>query len=165
MTKSINKSNVNRRQFLKKCGSLATGAAVLGSIAPVAFAGEDNTIRLALLGCGGRGTGAVGDALSVPKAGPIKLYATADLIDAKMERSIKSLKKKFPDKIDVSEDRKFRGFDAYRRAIDILRPGDVAMCTIRAVCIDCSARDRRPRGKASRSSPGSSAVTLRPARH
>ena len=132
MTKSIDKSNVNRRQFLKQCGSLATGAAVLGSIAPAAYAGEDNTIRLALLGCGGRGTGAVGDALSVPKAGPIKLYATADLIAEKMEKSIKNLKKKFPDKIDVTEDRRFRGFDAYRRAIDILRPGDVAMCTTRS---------------------------------
>jgi predicted dehydrogenase len=132
MTKSIEKSNVNRRQFLKHCGSLATGAAVLGSIAPVAFAGEDNTIRLALLGCGGRGTGAVGDALSVKNDGPIKLYATADIIEEKMERSIKALKKKFPDKIDVTEDRKFRGFDAYRRAIDILRPGDVAMCTTRS---------------------------------
>ncbi|MBW8039677.1 MAG: Gfo/Idh/MocA family oxidoreductase [Planctomycetes bacterium] len=132
MTKSIDKSNVNRRQFLEKCGSLATGAAVLGSLAPSAFAGEDNTIRLALLGCGGRGTGAVGDALSVPKAGPIKLYATADLIVEKMERSIKALKKKFPDKIDVTKDRMFRGFDAYRKAIDILRPGDIAMCTTRS---------------------------------
>jgi secreted PhoX family phosphatase len=78
MNKSIDKSNVNRRQFLKKCGSVATGAAVLGSIAPSAFAGEDNTIRLALLGCGGRGTGAVGDALSVKNGGPIKLYARSN---------------------------------------------------------------------------------------
>jgi len=132
MNKSTDKSNVNRRQFLKKCGSAAAGAVVLGSIAPSAFAGEDNTIRLALLGCGGRGTGAVGDALSVPNGGPIKLYATADLIEAKMERSISSLKKRFPGKIDVPEDRKFRGFDAYRKAIDILRPGDVAMCTTRS---------------------------------
>ena len=132
MTKSNDKSNVNRRQFLKQGCSLAAGAAVLGSIAPVAFAGEDNTIRLALLGCGGRGTGAVGDALSVKNCGPIKLYATADIIEEKMERSIKALTKKFPDKIDVTEDRRFRGFDAYRRAIDILRPGDVAMCTTRS---------------------------------
>jgi len=132
MTKPIYKSNINRRQFLKRSGSLAAGAAVLGSIAPVAFAGEDNTIRLALIGCGGRGTGAVGDALSVPDSGPVKLYATADLIEEKMERSLKALRKRFPDKIDVTEDRKFRGFDAYRRAIDILRPGDIAMCTTRS---------------------------------
>jgi len=132
MTKSIDKSNVNRRQFLKQSGSLAAGAAVLGSLSPAAFAGEDNTIRLALLGCGGRGTGAVGDALSVPNGGPIKLYATADIIEEKMERSLKALRKKYPDKIDVTEDHKFRGFDAYRKAIDILRPGDVAMCTTRS---------------------------------
>jgi predicted dehydrogenase len=132
MTKPIYKSNINRRQFLKRSGSLAAGATVLGSIAPVAFAGEDNPIRLALIGCGGRGNGAVGDALSVPDSGPVKLYATADLIEEKMERSLKALRKRFPDKIDVTEDRKFRGFDAYRRAIDILRPGDVAMCTTRS---------------------------------
>jgi len=132
MTKSIDKSNVNRRQFLKQCGSLATGAAVLGSLAPAAFAGEDNTIRLALIGCGGRGNGAVGNALSVPNSGPIKLYATADLIEEKMERSLKALSKRFPDKIDVTKDRKFRGFDAYRRTIDILKPGDIVLCTTRA---------------------------------
>jgi predicted dehydrogenase len=133
MIQPIDKPNVNRRQFLKQSGSLAAGAAVLGSLSPAIFAAEDNTIRLALLGCGGRGTGAVGDALSVPNGGPIKLYATADLISEKMERSLTALRKKYPpDKIDVTEDRKFRGFDAYRRAIDILRPGDVAMCTTRS---------------------------------
>ncbi len=133
MTKSIYKSNLNRRQFVRQSGSLAAGAALLGSLQPGGiFAGEDNTIRLALIGCGGRGTGAVGDALSVPNGGPIKLYATADLMEEKMERSLNALRKSFPDKIDVTEDRKFDGFDAYRRAIDILRPGDIAMCTTRS---------------------------------
>ena len=132
MTKSFSKSNLNRRQFLKHSGKLAAGAAVLGSLQRSVFAGENNTIRLALLGCGGRGTGAVGDALSVKNSGPVKLYATADLISEKMEKSITALRKKFPDKIDVTEGRKFRGFDAYKRAIDILRPGDVAMCTTRS---------------------------------
>jgi predicted dehydrogenase len=132
MTKSINKSNLNRRQFLKHSGSLAVGASVLGSLQPSVYARGDSTIRLALLGCGGRGTGAVGDALSVPNGGPTKLYATADLLSEKMERSITALKEKFPDKVDVTEDRKFRGFDGYKRAIDILRPGDVAMCTTRS---------------------------------
>ncbi len=128
----MTKSNINRRQFLKKSGSLAVGASVLGSLQPSVYARGDSTIRLALLGCGGRGTGAVGDALSVPNGGPTKLYATADLLSEKMERSITALRKKHPDKIDVSEDRKFRGFDGYKRAIDILRPGDVAMCTTRS---------------------------------
>ncbi len=132
MTKSIYKSNVNRRQFLKQSGSIAAGAAVLGSIMPAAFAGEDNTIRLALIGCGGRGSGAVGDALSVPGSGPIKLYAMADLWEDRMAKSHDALKKKFGDKIDVSPDRKFLGFDSHRKAIDILRPGDIALCTTRS---------------------------------
>ncbi|MBW7992874.1 MAG: Gfo/Idh/MocA family oxidoreductase [Planctomycetes bacterium] len=129
----MTKSKLNRRQFLKKSGSLAVGASVLGSLQPSVYARGDSTIRLALLGCGGRGTGAVGDALNVKGQGPVKLYATADLLSEKMEKSIKALKKKFPaNKVDVSEDRKFRGFDGYKRAIDILRPGDVAMCTTRS---------------------------------
>jgi predicted dehydrogenase len=132
MSKCINNSNMNRRQFMKQGGSLAAGVAVLGSIAPSIFAGEDNTIRLALIGCGGRGNGAVGDALSVPDGGPVKLYAMADTIRAKIDSSYKALREKFPGKIDVTEDRKFVGFKAYQQAIDILRPGDVAMCTTRS---------------------------------
>ena len=132
MTQSVNKSNVNRREFLKQSGALAAGVAVLGSISPVAFARDDNTIRLALIGCGGRGAGAVGDALSVPNAGPIKLYAMADLYENRMESRLKALKKRFPDKVDVSAGRKFIGFDAYKKAVDILRPGDIALCTTRA---------------------------------
>ena len=129
----MTKSKLNRRQFLKKSGSLAVGASVLGSLQPSVYARGGSTIRLALLGCGGRGTGAVGDALNVKGHGPVKLYATADLISEKMERSLKALREKFTrSQIDVSEDRKFRGFEGYKRAIDILRPGDVAMCTTRS---------------------------------
>jgi len=133
MSKSVNKSSINRRQFLQKGGSIAAGAAAIGSFrASSIFAGEDNTIRLALIGCGGRGNGAVGNALSVEGKGPVKLYAMADLIKAKMDSSHKALKKRHPDTVDVTEDRKFSGFDAYKKAIDILRPGDVAMCTTRS---------------------------------
>jgi predicted dehydrogenase len=132
MTQPIGKSKVNRRQFLKQTGSLAAVAAVLSSLAPAVFAGEDNTIRLALIGCGGRGGGAVGDALSVPDSGPVKLYAMADLQQSRLESSYKALQGRFKDKVDVTENRKFIGFDAYRKAIDILKPGDIAMCTTRA---------------------------------
>ena len=132
MTQPIDKFRVNRRQFLKQASSLAAGAAVFGRLAPVAFAREDNTIRLALIGCGGRGSGAVGDALNVPNAGPMKLYAMADLTEDRMESRLKAMKEEFPDKVDVSAGRKFIGFDAYKKAIDILRPGDIAMCTTRS---------------------------------
>jgi len=43
-----------------------------------------------------------------------------------------AIKKKFGDKVDVSPERQFAGFQSYRQAIDILRPGDVAMCTTRS---------------------------------
>ena len=132
MTQSNQKSKVNRRDFLKQSGRVVAGAAVLGTIAPVAYTGEDNTIRLALIGCGGRGSGAVGDAVSVKGQGPVKLHAMADLNRKQIDSKQAALQKRFGDKIKVSEESKFVGFDAYRRAIDILKPGDVAMCTTRA---------------------------------
>ncbi|NQU26209.1 MAG: Gfo/Idh/MocA family oxidoreductase, partial [Candidatus Nealsonbacteria bacterium] len=132
MTQSKDPSNVTRRRFLQRGGAIAAGAAVLGGATPAVHAAEDNTIRLALIGCGGRGSGAVRDALSVPNAGPIKLYAMADLLEKRMAGSHKALKQKFDAKVDVPPDRMFLGFDAYRDAIDLLRPGDVAMCTTRA---------------------------------
>jgi len=132
MSKPANKSNINRRQFLKKGGSIAAGATVLGGLSSSLYAGGDDTIRLALIGCGGRGRGAVGNALNVTGKGPVKLYAIADLIKTAMDKSHQILKKSYPDQVDVTEDRKFSGFDAYKKAIDILRPGDVAMCTTRA---------------------------------
>ncbi len=119
-----------RREFLR--GGLTTAAVVAGaqSLASSVFAGEDNTIRLALIGCGGRGSGAVGNALSVPDGGPVELYAMADLFRDRLERSLKTLSRMFPGKINVPPERQFIGFDAYRKAIDCLRPGgDVAMLT------------------------------------
>jgi len=120
-----------RRDVLGAGGVLAAGATLSG-MAARAYAANDETIRLALIGCGGRGTGAVGDALNVPDAGPIKLYALADLHRNKIDVSLGAIQKRFADKVDVTEDRKFLGFDAYRKAIDVLRPGDVALCTTRA---------------------------------
>jgi predicted dehydrogenase len=121
-----------RRDFLKTTGQVALGAAALGGIARMAHAAEDNTIRLALIGCGPRGAGAVVDAVGAVGGGPIKLHAMADLAKDRIDQMQKSLKNELGDKIDVSEDRKFVGFDAYRHAIDLLKPGDIAMCTTRS---------------------------------
>jgi len=132
MTRPNDASNSTRRQFLTRSGSLAAGAVMLGGSVPAVHAAEDNTIRLALIGCGGRGTGAVANALKTRDQGPIKLYAMADIHENSIEGRLSALAKQFADKIDVTADRKFVGFDAYKRAVEVLRPGDVALCTTRA---------------------------------
>lgn len=132
MNQTSNTSKSSRRRFLQQGGAAAAGTALVSGLARSVHAGEDNTIRLALVGCGARGSGAVGDALSVRGEGPVKLYAAADLQKNKIEQSVKALKKEFNESVDVPEDRQFVGFDAYRKAIDSLRPGDVALCTTRA---------------------------------
>jgi predicted dehydrogenase len=118
----------SRREFVKNTGKAAAATALLSTMTvPHVHAGEDNTIRVALVGCGGRGTGAAGNALSVKSSGPIKLVAMADVFDDKLNASHKNLTNQFKDKVDVPDDRKFLGFDGYKKALDCLRPGDVAI--------------------------------------
>jgi predicted dehydrogenase len=132
MTQPSSTPNASRRQFLQHSASLAAATTLVGGLARQVHAGEDSTIRLALIGCGARGSGAVHDALSVRDNGPVKLYAMADLQESKIAQSHKALQKEFAAQVEVTDDRKFLGFDAYRKAIDLLRPGDIAMCTTRA---------------------------------
>jgi len=114
----------SRREFLAGSGQVVAGSVLAGSVLSRAYAGENNTIRLALVGCGGRGSGAVANALS-SKTGPVKLIAMADVFQDRLTRSQKALSEQFPSQVDVSPERRFVGFDAYRKAIDCLRPGDV----------------------------------------
>jgi predicted dehydrogenase len=116
----------SRRQFLKSAGALAAGSALAGVAVPRVHAGEDNTIRLALIGCGGRGSGAARDAFEAT-GGPVKLLAMADIFENRITSALKNLSKEYAAKIDVPPERRFVGFDAYKKAIDCLRPGDVAM--------------------------------------
>ncbi len=119
-------ASATRREFLKTTGRIAAATALAGAAIPRVHAAEDNTIRLALIGCGGRGTGAAADALSVNQ-GPVQLVALADVFPDRLVASYTNLKNGFPDRFDVPEDRKFVGFDAYKKAMDCLRPGDVAI--------------------------------------
>ncbi len=127
-------ASLSRRGLLKLGGAAAAGAALSGMQVPRVHAAEDNTIRLAIIGCGGRGRGAVGDALSVPDSGPVELYAAADLFPERIEATVKILAGKFGDRINVPPERQFTGFDAYKQAIGCLRPGDIAMLTTRSYC-------------------------------
>jgi len=106
----------SRRTFLK-------GASVLTGVAlPHVFAAENNTIQLALVGCGGRGTGAAENALGI-KNGPIKLVAMADVFPQKLSDSHGRLRGRFKDQMDVPQERQFIGFDAFRKSMDALKPG------------------------------------------
>jgi predicted dehydrogenase len=121
-------SNLSRREFLARGSAVAATSALAGVAIPWVHAAEDSTIRLALIGCGGRGSGAVADAFDSPN-GPVKLAVMADLFQNRLDGALQVLSEKFQDRVDVPPDRRFVGFDAYRKAIDSLRPGDVAMLT------------------------------------
>jgi predicted dehydrogenase len=139
----------SRRDFLKTTGQFAATSALAAFTLPHVHAAEDNTIRLALIGCGGRGNGAVANAFSAGgivleddggtgtrtaegARGPVQLVAMADLRQDRLDQSHATLSRSFGNHINVPEERRFRGFDAYRRAIDCLRPGDVAILTTHA---------------------------------
>lgn len=124
----ITPKSTSRREFLKNAGRIAATSALVSGIAPRIYAASNDTIRLALVGCGGRGSGAVGNALS-STIGPTKLVAMADVFEDKLMRSHKALEQRFGKQVDVPPDSRFLGFDAYRKAIDCLRPGD---CLIQA---------------------------------
>ena len=95
------------------------------AIPPVHAAGSD-LIQVALIGCGGRGGGAAANALSV-KRGPVKLVAMADIFPERLAKDLSNLQQQFPSQVDVPPDRQFIGFDAYQKAMDCLKPGDVAI--------------------------------------
>jgi predicted dehydrogenase len=116
----------NRRGFLQEAGSLAAVGTLASMSIPMVHAAESNTVQVALVGCGGRGTGAAGDALNT-KSGPIKLVAMADVFENRLKTSYVSLSNRYVNQVDVPEDRKFIGFDAYKKAIDCLKPGDVVI--------------------------------------
>ena len=119
----------DRRSFLK---SSAAALATASAIAPRAYAGSNNTVQLALVGCGGRGTGAVKNAMSADNGGDVKLVAMADVFEKNLKNSYGNLEKVLkdrPESLDVGEEGKFIGFDAYKKAIDLLSPGDVVILT------------------------------------
>jgi myo-inositol 2-dehydrogenase/D-chiro-inositol 1-dehydrogenase len=105
-----------RRGFLRTSTALASGAALAQlPIEGFAHAAGSDTLKTALIGCGGRGTGAANQNLNVSKG--IKLVAMADIARDRLEKSLEILKKQHPDQVDVSQGNQFIGFDAYKEAI------------------------------------------------
>ncbi|HEY2586830.1 MAG TPA: hypothetical protein VGI81_13885, partial [Tepidisphaeraceae bacterium] len=121
-------SGISRRELGKRAGQVAAVAALAGIAVPAVHAAGSSTIQVVLVGCGGRGTGAAGNALRV-KNTQTKLVAMADVFKDRLENSYKSLtsNKDLHGKIDVPDDRRFIGFDGYKKAMDCLKPGDIAI--------------------------------------
>jgi len=118
-------NNISRRTFIKRSGLAMAGVASVSYLGSVGYTAEDNTIKVALVGCGGRGTGAAENALLTK--GPVKIFAMADVFKNRLDSSRQILKNKFGDKVDVSEDRCFVGFDGYKKAIDSIGKGGVVI--------------------------------------
>jgi predicted dehydrogenase len=119
--------NLSRREVLVRTGQVAAASVLAGAAVPAVHTAADDTIRVALVGCGGRGTGAAENALET-KAGPVKLVAMADVFPNRLQNSYQELAKR-GSQVEVPEDRRFIGFDGYKKAMDCLKPGDVVILT------------------------------------
>ena len=112
-------SDTNRRDFLRQSSTSALAAGLLGGLQSGAFAAGDDTIRVGLVGCGGRGGGAAKQALSTD--GKVQLVAMGDAFPEPVDEKLNTLQQAFrsqPERVAVDDDHKFVGLDAYRKVID-----------------------------------------------
>jgi len=111
--------SVSRREFVKTA-AVAAGAYAIGGPAVRAYAKGSDTIKVGLIGCGGRGTGAAVQALRAD--GGTMLTAMGDLFPDRMASSLKGMTEAMADqaaqKIQVPDEHKFVGFDSYQKVID-----------------------------------------------
>ena len=119
--------NLNRRSFVKTTG-LATGALMTSTLPmnAMGFIAGNEKLKLAVVGCGGRGTGAVVQALTADP--DVELVAMADAFQDQLEKSLAGITEHFEGerKINVKEKNRFVGFNAYKNAIDL---ADVVILT------------------------------------
>ncbi len=117
----------SRRRFLQGSSTVAAAAALGTLVRPVHAAGDD-TLKLALVGCGNRGTGAIANALQT--SAPVKLWAMADAFEDRLAGSLNVLTRggqvsqdtvsaEISSRVDVPPERQFIGLDAYKHAIDL----------------------------------------------
>jgi len=109
--------NSNRRKFLGSVAkTVAAGSLAALDVSRFAHAAGSDVIRLGLIGCGGRGVGAVGQAVATGR--DVKLVALADLFEDGFDRTLNALKGKVDaQQLNVSKERRFVGFDAYEKLL------------------------------------------------
>lgn len=108
--------NSSRRTFLSEAGMATAAGLVAGeAVLTAEETSHDNVLRIGLIGCGGRGSGAAVDAM---KADPnVRLIAMADVFPDKLEASKERLQKAMGDRFAVTKEHEFVGFDAYRKLL------------------------------------------------
>jgi myo-inositol 2-dehydrogenase / D-chiro-inositol 1-dehydrogenase len=102
---------MKRREFIKTTAAASLAAAM--PRLPGAYAQGSDTIRVGVVGCGGRGTGAAIDCLNA--APGVEVVAMFDLFMDRIESSLKAIQEKHPDKVKVTPARMFTGFDGFKR--------------------------------------------------
>lgn len=112
----MNQKHLQKRREFIKASALVAGGIMLNQMA---FAGGhssvDDTIKIALVGCGNRGTGAAFQALNT--SSKVKLVAMADAFEDRLTESYKKLSERYKDAVDVPAERQFVGFEGYKQAI------------------------------------------------
>ncbi len=110
-------SSATRRDFLKTSTVLTVGSAAATGLGfmPNAHAAGSDVLKVGLIGCGGRGSGAAEQ--SITSSSNVKLYAMGDAFKDHLEEARKRLSKAHGDKVDVADERCFVGFDAYKQVI------------------------------------------------
>ncbi|HZU37862.1 MAG TPA: Gfo/Idh/MocA family oxidoreductase [Gemmataceae bacterium] len=130
MSSNSTNSGMSRRELIKTSGKVVAATTLAGMVVPNVHAGENNEIKIALVGCGGRGTGAAENAMKA-KNGNTKLVAMADVFKSHLQNSHNVLKGNgsITKQIDVPDHRRFVSFDGYKHAMDCLNPGDIVILT------------------------------------
>jgi predicted dehydrogenase len=119
-------NSLSRRDLLKTTGTVAAASALAEVAWPAVHTQGTQTIQVALVGCGGRGTGAAIDAMT-SRNGPTSLVAMADVFPERLTSSLQTINRTHANQVQVPQARRFIGFDGYRHAMDCLRPGDVVI--------------------------------------
>jgi myo-inositol 2-dehydrogenase / D-chiro-inositol 1-dehydrogenase len=121
--KAAEKPPASRREFIRQ-GSLlvaggAIGTTVAGglSLARAAHPYGSDEIKIGLVGCGGRGTGAAIQAMNT-SGGTVKLVAMGDVFPDPIQGAYRGIKSEHGDKIDVPKERQFEGFDAFKKVLE-----------------------------------------------
>lgn len=118
--KKSSKSQASRRDFIRDSSLLLAGGAVVGGTLPLSnavHAAGSDVVKIGLVGCGGRGTGAASQAMNT-RSSQVKLVALADAFSFKVQQTYRGLKGRHEKQVEVPKEQMFSGMDAYKKVLE-----------------------------------------------